>query len=225
MEDNFLNKDASMIQRLSYFIDSLCISVRKFELQIGASNGLIRKAIAKNTDIQSKWIAAIRENYPHLNLDWLLTGKGDMLKKNEKKSKIFSEKNVPPKCPPKMSPQNGNLSPQNVTPEQYDPADGIIHDFAANQATDQEQIDTLNELVAGLQRACDQKNLLLAAKDELLAAKDQTIAIQNNALKLLEGQINATTALIEELTTFLGNDAKKRPERANAPIVSDADAP
>lgn len=69
-----------MIGRLSKFIDSLDVSVRQFELSINASNGMIRKAIANKTDIQSKWITEIAENYPQLNLDWLFTGKGEMLK-------------------------------------------------------------------------------------------------------------------------------------------------
>lgn len=74
-----------MIERLSKFIDILGISVRKFELSIAASNGLIRKAIANKTDIQSKWITLIAENYPQLSLDWLLTGKGEMLKNSGEK--------------------------------------------------------------------------------------------------------------------------------------------
>lgn len=71
-----------MIERLAAFIDSIGVSVRAFELNIKASNGLIRKAIAKNTDIQSKWLCAIAENYPQLDINWLLTGKGDMIRDN-----------------------------------------------------------------------------------------------------------------------------------------------
>lgn len=70
----------TMIDRLSQFIDNLNISVRQFEGKISASNGLIRKAISGKTDIQSKWIVSIAENFPQLNLEWLLTGKGEMLK-------------------------------------------------------------------------------------------------------------------------------------------------
>ena len=69
-----------MINRISEFIESQGISLRAFEQTIGASNGLIRKAIAKNTDIQSKWIESIVENYPHISLEWLITGQGGMLK-------------------------------------------------------------------------------------------------------------------------------------------------
>ncbi len=69
-----------MIDRIGQFIESQGISVRAFELRIGASNGLIRKAIANNTDIQSKWLTAIVDNYPQISSLWLLTGKGEMLR-------------------------------------------------------------------------------------------------------------------------------------------------
>ncbi|MDR2920603.1 MAG: hypothetical protein LBV72_14720, partial [Tannerella sp.] len=69
-----------MTERITQFTESLGISIRAFEQQIGASNGLIRKAITNKTDIQSKWLASIAENYPRINIEWLLTGKGKMLK-------------------------------------------------------------------------------------------------------------------------------------------------
>ncbi len=72
-----------MIEKISQFIESQGISVRAFEIQIGASNGLIRKAIANETDIQAKWVLAIAENYPQLNLDWLFTGKGPMIRDDQ----------------------------------------------------------------------------------------------------------------------------------------------
>lgn len=68
-----------MINRLELFINSLGISVRAFENIVGTSNGLIRKAISNKTDIQSKWISKIVENFPQLNIVWLLTGNGEML--------------------------------------------------------------------------------------------------------------------------------------------------
>ena len=68
-----------MIQRLSQFIKDQGISVRSFEQSISASDGMIRRAINNNSDIQCKWLSIIAENYPHLNLTWLITGKGAML--------------------------------------------------------------------------------------------------------------------------------------------------
>lgn len=70
------------VQRIKEFIDNQGISIRAFEQKISASNGLIRKAIMNNTDIQGKWLSLIVDNYPHLNTEWLLTGRGSMLKSN-----------------------------------------------------------------------------------------------------------------------------------------------
>jgi hypothetical protein len=73
----------SMIKRLSEFIKKQGISVRAFEQKISASDGMIRRAISNNTDIQCKWMANIADNYPQLNLEWLLTGNGQMLKEKQ----------------------------------------------------------------------------------------------------------------------------------------------
>lgn len=69
-----------MIERISQFIQNQGISVRSFEQSISASDGMIRRAINNKTDIQSKWLSVIADNYPHLNLEWLITGRGSMLK-------------------------------------------------------------------------------------------------------------------------------------------------
>lgn len=69
-----------MTERLDQFIKNQALSVRSFEMSIGASDGMIRRAIKNNTDIQSKWLSVIADNYPNLSIDWLLTGRGSMLK-------------------------------------------------------------------------------------------------------------------------------------------------
>lgn len=74
-----------MIERINEFIEYQGLSIRAFEQKISASNGLIRKAIANNTDIQSKWLTNIVENYPQINPEWLLTGKGAMLREPSQK--------------------------------------------------------------------------------------------------------------------------------------------
>lgn len=53
------------------------------EKVIGASKGVLSRAINNGTDIQSKWIQIIVENYPHYSAEWLLTGRGEMQKANQ----------------------------------------------------------------------------------------------------------------------------------------------
>lgn len=67
-----------MLERLNEFIKKQGITTIEFERKINASDGVIRKSIRNNTDIQSKWLVKIAENYPILDMNWLLTGEGDM---------------------------------------------------------------------------------------------------------------------------------------------------
>lgn len=71
----------SLSQRITQLIDNLGISARSLESQIGASNGVISRVIRENKDIGSKWLIKIVDNYPQINGDWLLTGKGDMIER------------------------------------------------------------------------------------------------------------------------------------------------
>ena len=56
------------------------ITIGALEKKIGASKGVLSRAIAKGTDIQAKWIEALVENYPQYSAEWILTGMGDMLR-------------------------------------------------------------------------------------------------------------------------------------------------
>lgn len=59
------------------------IAITTLEKNLGASKGVLSRAINNGTDIQSKWIMAIVENYPQYSSEWLLTGKGSMIKENK----------------------------------------------------------------------------------------------------------------------------------------------
>lgn len=68
-----------MIARLKQFIDFLDISVRKFEENCNLGNGRIQKCIRSNSAFGVDGLIKIAENYPQLNVDWLINGRGEML--------------------------------------------------------------------------------------------------------------------------------------------------
>lgn len=83
-----------MIERLKLFIENQGISISAFEQRISASDGMIRRAIKNNTDIQSKWLFEMSDNFPDLNLEWLITGKGSMLKSDSRNTVSISEEKL-----------------------------------------------------------------------------------------------------------------------------------
>ena len=70
----------SVKERLTEFVESLGISKSEFGRQIGVSNAFI-SSIRKS--IQQDKIQSIASKYPNLNIEWLLTGEGEMLKTND----------------------------------------------------------------------------------------------------------------------------------------------
>ena len=70
----------TLLQRIQRIADNEGIKITALEKIIGASKGVLSRAISNGTDIQTKWIQSIVENYPHYSADWLLTGRGSMLK-------------------------------------------------------------------------------------------------------------------------------------------------
>jgi len=71
------------IDRLMQFIKFAGLSARQFDLSIGASNGYTLRMKKNNASIGSDVIENILKVYPQLNVVWLITGEGDMLKKKE----------------------------------------------------------------------------------------------------------------------------------------------
>jgi len=64
-------------ERIKQFIEAQNLTVSAFEKEINASNGYIN-SISKNIGIDK--LNTILEKYPKLNVEWLITGKGEMLK-------------------------------------------------------------------------------------------------------------------------------------------------
>ena len=71
---------SNIVSRIKEFIDQKGVSVRKFEEKVGFSNGAFASQYKNNGSIGSDKIENILHSYPEINVIWLLTGKGDMLK-------------------------------------------------------------------------------------------------------------------------------------------------
>lgn len=102
------------------------ITIGALERKIGASKGVLSRAINNGTDIQSKWVQIIVENYPQYSADWLLTGRGEMLS---------SEASAPP--------------PTAQNPAQHDALVGRLLDTVKEQA---EEIGRLKAQIDELER-------------------------------------------------------------------------
>jgi hypothetical protein len=72
--------DKNMKERLCEFLVYLGIGQTKFEENVGLSRGFVHRLTGNLT---LKTLDKILAKYPELNLDWLKTGEGEMLKKNE----------------------------------------------------------------------------------------------------------------------------------------------
>lgn len=66
-------------ERILEFIDYKGISVNFFERSIGKSTNYVRNSKSFTSNV----LATIMDVYPELNIEWLVTGKGNMLKSKE----------------------------------------------------------------------------------------------------------------------------------------------
>ncbi|MDR1938273.1 MAG: hypothetical protein LBQ73_07230 [Tannerellaceae bacterium] len=71
---------STILGRIEEIAKNERIKITTMERVIGASKGVLSRAINNGTDIQSKWIQAIVENYPNYSEEWLITGNGSMYK-------------------------------------------------------------------------------------------------------------------------------------------------
>ncbi|UCE69392.1 MAG: hypothetical protein JSW57_00275 [Flavobacteriaceae bacterium] len=85
------------IDRLMQFIKYSGLSARQFDLSIGASNGYTLRMSKNRASIGSDVIENILRTYPDLNVVWLLTGEGPMLKSQQEDEILDFDKLSPEK--------------------------------------------------------------------------------------------------------------------------------
>ncbi|MBQ7389253.1 MAG: hypothetical protein IJW01_07780 [Paludibacteraceae bacterium] len=61
-------------QRILFFVEKLGISKRDFYAKIGVSRGTLESKTGITEDVITKFYTA----YPNINIEWLMTGNGDM---------------------------------------------------------------------------------------------------------------------------------------------------
>ncbi|TDW47392.1 hypothetical protein EV144_105416 [Flavobacterium sp. 270] len=69
----------NIVERFKQLAENEGITITGLEHRIGASKGVLSRALVNNSDIQSKWLLKLVENYPRYSCDWLVKGKGPMI--------------------------------------------------------------------------------------------------------------------------------------------------
>lgn len=68
----------STSQRLKFFIESKHLKARELAVEIGTSQPAVSEILNGKRTLSRGMIARIKAHYPQLNIQWLLTGEGDM---------------------------------------------------------------------------------------------------------------------------------------------------
>ena len=80
-----------LIERIEQIIKYKQLSVSGFEKKISASDGVIRRAIRNKTDIYSRFLVEIADNFPDISVEWLLREEGEIIRKATENSPINTD--------------------------------------------------------------------------------------------------------------------------------------
>ncbi|WP_302536094.1 transcriptional regulator [Phocaeicola coprophilus] len=117
------------------YCETIHMTVSAFEKSIGVANGYVN-SISKSIGIDK--VSLILEKYPNINIEWLLTGKGDMLK----------TKHTLESCmPDNESISNKEAAKQNFSTSFIDKLFAIINDKENTIREQAEEIGRLKEQI------------------------------------------------------------------------------
>ena len=75
-----------MNERIKQIIEYYGLNTSQFEKKIFSSNGSIRTVLNRGSSLNVSTVVRILENCPEISSDWLLLGKGKMLRQDSKKA-------------------------------------------------------------------------------------------------------------------------------------------
>lgn len=79
-----------ILDRIRQIIENERLTIASFERMIGVSNATIGKAIERKKGVSSDVLQRILETFLTINPDWLLLGKGEMLRQDSPKSGVLT---------------------------------------------------------------------------------------------------------------------------------------
>lgn len=82
-----------MLNRFLQIVDHYGITKSSFEASIGASNGFFNKMKDEKAKVDINKLALLLKEYPEINIMWLITGKGEMLKSKESNEPVGIKSN------------------------------------------------------------------------------------------------------------------------------------
>lgn len=195
--------------------------LKYFRAKKGITQTELAKFLGVNNSNVSNWEKGIAKpdidmlvriaDYFEISVDELI-----FVEKNQKKMNYFSIEKASPENKPRKQAQNkelhSKLTPQLDIPKQYNPNDGLTHDFEA-----QFTIEELEQSIKLLEKE-------VANKEALIQSKDEMIAMQKEAISLATRQFDTLTAAIESLTVYLNKERKKPSTTPAALSALDVDA-
>ncbi|MCL2651144.1 MAG: hypothetical protein FWD60_09010 [Candidatus Azobacteroides sp.] len=156
----------TILNRIEQIAHSEGIKIATLERAIGASKGVLSRAINNGTDIQFKWIQAIVENYPSYSEEWLLTGNGSMLKPSVGVNNTISgDRNVGSVGGHYVNIASNNMSEQNRIISEYEKE--IQRLLKLDEKLQQTEKDLLTR-IKFLEREIESLKEVISSKNELL---------------------------------------------------------
>lgn len=70
----------TILKNIKQLAENEGLTVTGLEKVLGASKGVLSRAMANNSDIQAKWLLKLVENYPLYSCEWLIKSEGSMIK-------------------------------------------------------------------------------------------------------------------------------------------------